>query len=95
MLGLRADGMSLRAIAAKVSLSLSTVRSIIAKPEREEVESKELRRRTFNKEAAARYRARKRAKDALEKEINTFGKESARVLREAKTFRPSEVVVEL
>lgn len=77
----RRQGASLRTIAASTGLSLTTVRTITAdKPRRER---EHLKRKALNKEAAARYRARKRERDFLEHQINDVGRKTADLLKAA------------
>jgi hypothetical protein len=83
----RKAGESLRTIAAATLLSLRTVRTILAKAsgsDRATKRTNELRRREFDRLRAAAYRARKRARDALPKQITELQKSGAALVKAAK-----------
>jgi DNA-binding CsgD family transcriptional regulator/uncharacterized coiled-coil protein SlyX len=72
VLVMRKEGKSLRIIAAKTSLSPRTVRTIVGKAEgtdRITKRTNELRKLELNRANMAAYRARKRTRDALPKQI--------------------------
>jgi DNA-binding NarL/FixJ family response regulator len=72
VLVMRKEGKSLRTIAAKTSLSRRTVRTIVGKAEgtdRTTKRTNELRKLELNRANMAAYRARKRTRDALPKQI--------------------------
>ena len=72
VLAMRKEGKSLRAIAAKTGLSPRTVRTIVGKAEgtdRTTKRTNELRKLELNRANMAAVRARKRARDALPKQI--------------------------
>jgi hypothetical protein len=72
VLAMRKEGKSIRAIAAKTSLSLRTVRTIVGEAEgtdRTTKRTNELRKLELNRANMAAYRARKRTPDALPKQI--------------------------
>jgi transposase len=69
---MRKEGKSLRAIAAKTSLSPRTVRTVVGKAEgtdRTTKRTNELRKLELNRANMAAYRARKRTRDVLPKQI--------------------------
>jgi hypothetical protein len=72
VLALRRAGKSLRAIVADTGLGLGTVRTIVGKAEATDRTTKgtnELRKLEFNRANMAAYRARRRTRDALPKQI--------------------------
>ena len=71
---------SLRAIAAATSLSLRTVRTIVAQKKR----TNEMRRKEFNRHRAAAYRVRKRSRDRLPQQINEQLETGADLVKAAK-----------
>jgi len=80
-------GASLRAIASATSLSLRTIRTIIDKANgtgRPSKRTNELRRKEFNRQRAATYRARKAARDRLPKQITEHLKAGAALVKRAK-----------
>jgi predicted transcriptional regulator len=76
----RKAGHSLRSIAAEVGLGPQTVRSILKGAER----GAGLRKREFDRLRAAAFRARKRGRDQLEKNINETMKHGEALVRAAK-----------
>lgn len=76
----RAAGASLRKIAADTGLGLRTVRSILAGAER----SAELRKREFDRLRAADFRARKRRRDQLPKQITEARERGEALVKAAK-----------
>jgi hypothetical protein len=83
----RKAGTSLRKIAAATGLGLATVRTIIEKAAAKGRTSKrtnELRRREFDRLRAAAYRARKKRRDTLPKDITELQKSGAALVKAAK-----------
>src|SRR4051812_17825395 len=83
----RKTGASLRAIATATSLSLRTVRTIVDKANgtgRASNRSRELRRREFDRLRAAAYRARKKARDSLPKQIGELQRAGEALVKAAK-----------
>lgn len=82
---LRKGGESLRAISGATSLSLRTVRTILDQGTgKERSRTNELRRETFDKLAAADFRARSKGRDYVEKRINSTLKSGAALVKAAK-----------
>ncbi len=69
---------------AASGLSPKTVRSIVTASQKAERERRKLKKRTLNKEAAARYRARMRGRALIEKEVNESAKRQAKLIKAAK-----------
>lgn len=78
----RKAGQSLRAVATATGLGLSTVRTILA--DRKRKRTNDLRRMEFDRARAAAYRARKRAQDALPKQIGELQKTGEALIKAAK-----------
>jgi len=86
VLAMRKEGKSLRAIGSKTSLSPRTVRTIIGKADGTDRTSKrtnELRRLELNRANMASYRARKRTRDALPKQITQLVKRGRELVKRA------------
>jgi Helix-turn-helix domain of resolvase len=87
VLSRRKKGGSLRAIAVATNLSRSTVRTIVGKDQGTDRASKRanlLRKREFDRQRAADYRARKKARDLLPKEITETRKRGDELVRAVK-----------
>jgi hypothetical protein len=76
----RKAGASLRALAEATSLSVRTVRSILAQKKR----TNKLRRIEFDRQRAAAYRARLRGRNALPQQITEHLKAGAELIKAAK-----------
>jgi len=76
----RKAGNSLRAIAEATSLSVRTVRSVLAQKKR----TNKLRRLEFDRHRAAAYRARRRGRDQLPEQIAEQLKSGANLVKAAK-----------
>ena len=83
---LRDEGRSYRQIVDRTGLSLQTVRTIITGPEKAKEARQKLVRHILNNEAAARYRARKRQRDAIPARIGEVEKKSAELISAARRF---------
>jgi hypothetical protein len=84
---LRKKGVSLRRIAAETGLGLRTVRTVVEKDEGTGRTSKQtnlFRKRELDRLRAAEYRARKRGRDRLPKEINKTLKRGKELVKAAK-----------
>ena len=80
-------GISLREIAKGLSLSLRTVRTIVAKAEGTDPASHRhglLRKREFDRLRAAEYRRRKKAADALPKQVTKLRKQGDALIKKTK-----------
>jgi hypothetical protein len=75
---------SLRAIAAATGLSLQTVRTIISRADKEAKRTNELRHKEFDRLRATAYRARKRARDGLPKQIAELQNTGAALVKPGK-----------
>lgn len=83
---LRRDGRSYSQIVDSTGLSLQTVRTIVAGPVKASEERRKLVRMTLNKEAAARYRARKRERDAMPSRIASLDQKGKDLVSQARRF---------
>lgn len=79
---LRKEGLSLRKTAAATNLGLGTVRSILANRARRR--TNEARRKELGRQRAAAFRARKRGRDALPRQIAEVQKTGEALVKEAK-----------
>jgi hypothetical protein len=79
------NGASLRGIAKDTGLSLRTVRTILDQgSDRERTRTNVLRRESFDKMAAADFKAKKRGREYLEKQINRVLKDGVELVKAAK-----------
>ena len=84
---LRKKGLSLRLIAAQTNLGLRTVRTIVEKNQGTDRTSRRtnlLRKRELDRLRSAEYRARKRGRDQLPKQIEATLKRGADLIKAAK-----------
>jgi hypothetical protein len=77
-------GQSLRVIARATRLLFGTVRTIVKHGDREAQRINELRRREVDRVRAARYRARKKARDQLPAQIAELQRAGEALIKEAK-----------
>ena len=88
VLKLHKAGGSLRGIAEDTSLGLATVRTIVSQKDgTDRTTVKHLERIAPDRAAAARWRARKRTRDALPKRINETLAKGRELVKEAKGLR--------